>query len=123
MKDLVEKWEKTGLLYRLTVQEKDELATMLEEGATMLVKWANDIDVKGVVLKSSEDFAGIFLPAISRNYRLNYKPFNVVRLAEKIQTHSKLFEDLKSSAENPNKTAIPRYTFDYEVEFLDRIIK
>lgn len=70
MKDVVSKWEMTGLLENLGDSDKEVLADMLDRGSRMLMK------VGGV--GNIERTAGVSLPGIRRVFDRNgRKPFDV----------------------------------------------
>ena len=115
-------WERTGLLEGLHWSHQLKLSQFLEAGRKFLKELTSgiydDID-EFHKFESTEDLAGLLLPAISRKYRKEFDYLKLEELIILLNTNSELYYNLKLKAENPNKDARPKYLFDVESAFLD----
>lgn len=117
-------WEKTGLLSDLRYPDQLYLSQLLEKGSKFLIKLGNGIydEVEEFhKFKSNEDFAGLFLSAISIKYRNDLKPFDLEDLILLLNKNAKLYYELQEKA-TPLINGEKKYLFDYESEFLTLIL-
>lgn len=117
-------WEKIGLLSDLQYPDQLYLSQLLENGSKFLIELGNGIydEVDEFHnFKSNEDFAGLFLLAISRKYRKELQIFDLEDLILLLNKNANLYYELQKKAE-PVINGKKQYLFDYESEFLTLIL-